>query len=70
MPKGYARSLENAVRDALAGTFRPVNTYPAYNDFNNDGKLEDNEKGTLICLNRKVLQKFCNNREGASWTSR
>jgi len=22
------------------------------------------EKGTLICLNQKVLQKFCNNRDG------
>jgi hypothetical protein len=60
VPKGYAGSLEDAINDALNGELTPVNTYPAviFAD------MEVVEKGTLICLNQKVLQKFCNNGDG------
>jgi hypothetical protein len=64
VPKGYNGTLEDAINDALNGTLKPIAAYPAAQDFDGDGKLEDGEKGTLICLNQKVLQKFCNNREG------
>ena len=33
-------------------------------DYDGDGKLEDDEKGTLICVNHKTLQKFSNDPEG------
>ena len=64
VPKGYGGTLEDAVNAALSGTLRPIAAYPAAQDFNGNGRLEDDEKGTLICLNQKVLQKFCNNGEG------
>ena len=46
------------------GVLRPINTYPAAKDYDGDGKLEDNEKGTLLCVNHKVLQKFSNDPDG------
>ncbi|GAA6758110.1 hypothetical protein [Thermus oshimai] len=46
------------------GVFRPIGSYPAAKDYDGDGKLEDDEKGTLICVNQKVLQKFSNDPEG------
>ncbi len=64
VPKGYDGDLEDAINDALDGNFRPIDTYPAAKDYDGDGKLKDDEKGTLICLNQKVLQKFCNNGDG------
>jgi len=64
VPKGYSGSLEDAVNDALAGELEPMDSYPAIKDLDGDGSISDEEKGTLICLNQKVLQKFCNNREG------
>ncbi|MDM7325331.1 MAG: hypothetical protein P3W93_010225, partial [Thermus sp.] len=64
VPKGYSGSLENAIADALAGNFPPIDTYPAIKDLNGNGKIDEGEKGTVICLNQKVLQKFCNNKEG------
>jgi hypothetical protein len=64
VPKGFQGTLQDALNAALSGTLRPIAAYPAAQDFNGNGKLEDDEKGTLICLNQKVLQKFCNNREG------
>ncbi|GAA6758111.1 hypothetical protein [Thermus oshimai] len=64
VPKGYTGSLEDAVNDALAGELEPMDTYPAIKDLDGDGSISDEEKGTLICLNQKVLQKFCNNGEG------
>lgn len=64
VPKGWSGSLEDAIQAALNGDFEPIDTYPAIKDLDGDGKFADNEKGTLICLNQKVLQKFCNNGEG------
>jgi hypothetical protein len=64
VPKGFQGTLQDALNAALSGTLTPIAAYPAAQDFNGNGKLEDDEKGTLICLNQKVLQKFCNNREG------
>ncbi len=46
------------------GVFRPIGAYPAAKDFNGNGRLEDDEKGTLICINTKILQKFSNDPEG------
>ncbi|WP_448569207.1 hypothetical protein [Thermus sp.] len=46
------------------GVFRPIGTYPAAKDYDGDGKLSDNEKGTLICVNTKILQKFSNDPDG------
>lgn len=47
-----------------SGVFRPIGAYPAAKDYDNDGKLSDDEKGTLICVNHKVLQKFSNDPDG------
>jgi hypothetical protein len=64
VPKGFQGTLQDALNAALSGTLKPIAAYPAAQDFNGNGKLEDDEKGTLICLNKKVLQKFCNNGQG------
>ncbi|MCX7849089.1 hypothetical protein [Thermus sp.] len=64
VPKGDQRTLEQLIQAALAGQLQPVGTYPAIRDLNGDGRITDDEKGSLICLNQKVLQKFCNNRDG------
>ncbi|MFN4072380.1 MAG: hypothetical protein ACK4G4_03015 [Thermus sp.] len=64
VPKGYQGSLEDAINDALAGNFQPIDTYPAIKDLNGNGQIDEGEKGTIICLNQKVLQKFCNNGDG------
>jgi hypothetical protein len=64
VPKGFQGTLQDALNAALSGTLKPIAAYPAAQDFNGNGKLEDDEKGTLICINKKILQKFCNNREG------
>jgi hypothetical protein len=64
VPKGFQGTLQDALNAALSGTLTPIAAYPAAQDFNGNGKLEDDEKGTLICINKKILQKFCNNREG------
>ncbi len=64
MPKAVKTLTDLQSYLISGGVFRPIGTYPAAKDYNGNGKLEDDEKGTLICLNKKVLQKFCNNREG------
>jgi len=46
------------------GVLKGMDSYPAIKDFNDDGKIEDTEKGTLICVHHKILQKFSNNPEG------
>jgi hypothetical protein len=64
VPKGFQGTLQDALNAALSGTLNPIAAYPAAKDFNGNGKLEGDEKGTLICINKKILQKFCNNRDG------
>jgi len=46
------------------GIFYSMDTYPAIKDLNDDGEISDSEKGTLICVNQKVLQKFSNDPDG------
>lgn len=46
------------------GKLRPIDTYPAIKDYNDDGHISDKEKGTLICVNHKILQKFSNSPDG------
>ncbi|AFV75607.1 hypothetical protein Theos_0543 [Thermus oshimai JL-2] len=64
VPKDFEGTLEDALEAALAGDLRPMDAYPAAKDLDGDGTLENHEKGTLICINQKVLQKFCNNGQG------
>jgi hypothetical protein len=64
VPKGFEGTLEDALEAALAGDLPPMDAYPAAKDLDEDGTLENDEKGTLICINQKVLQKFCNNGQG------
>ncbi|WP_018111422.1 hypothetical protein [Thermus igniterrae] len=64
VPKGFQGTLQDAINAALGGQLTPINVYPAVKDLDGNGKIEPGEKGTLICLNQKVLQKFCNNKEG------
>ncbi|WP_038057613.1 hypothetical protein [Thermus amyloliquefaciens] len=59
------KSPEDLINYALGGgIFRPIGAYPAAKDYDNDGKLSDEEKGTLICVNHKILQKFSNDPDG------
>lgn len=46
------------------GVLRPIGAYPAAKDYNGDGKLSNDEKGTLLCVNHKILQKFSNDPDG------
>lgn len=46
------------------GVFKPIDTYPAIKDYDGSGTIEANEKGTLICVNHKLLQKFSNDPDG------
>ena len=64
VPKGFQGTPQDALNAALNGTLRPIAAYPAAQDFNGNGKLEDDEKGTLICINKKILQKFSNDEDG------
>ncbi|UZX15286.1 hypothetical protein KQ693_11765 [Thermus sp. PS18] len=64
VPKGYQGTLQDAIAAALGDHFKPIDTYPAIKDLNGNGKIDEGEKGTIICLNQKVLQKFCNNGDG------
>jgi hypothetical protein len=64
VPKAV-KTLTDLLNYAIAGgVFRPIGTYPAAKDYNGNGKLEDDEKGTLICVNTKILQKFSNDPDG------
>ena len=70
VPKGFgdyngdgevnARDVFDAYAD---GVLEPIGSYPAIEDLNDDGEITNDEKGTLVCVNKKVLQKFCNNWE-------
>ena len=45
-------------------TLKGIDSYPAIEDFNDDGVIEETEKGTLICVHHKTLQKFSNDPDG------
>lgn len=64
VPK-FVRNL-NDLNDYLSNgePLRPVDTYSAVKDLDGDGQLSDKEKGTLLCVNTKILQKFSNDPEG------
>jgi len=68
VPKGFGDYNEDGVvnsKDVFDayqdGKLEPIDTYPAIKDIDGDGSISDSEKGTLVCFNKKVLQKFCNN---------
>lgn len=64
MPKAVKTLSDLASYLGSGGVLRPIGAYPAAKDYDGDGKLEDDEKGTLICVNHKTLQKFSNDPEG------
>jgi len=63
VPKGFDGGPKDLLAMLEAGELTPVDTYPAIVDANDDGEITPDEKGTLVCFNKKVLQKFCNNWE-------
>ncbi len=64
VPKGVLTPQD--LQDFLAGggELRPAMNYPAIYDYNEDGAISNDEKGTVLCLNTKILQKFSNNPDG------
>ena len=64
VPKAVKTLSDLASYLGSGGVLRPIGAYPAAKDYDGDGKLEDDEKGTLICVNHKTLQKFSNDPEG------
>ncbi|WP_293174287.1 hypothetical protein [Oceanithermus sp.] len=64
VPKSVTSGQELASYLQDGGMLKPIGTYPAIADFDEDGKISDNEKGTLICVNHKTLQKFSNDPDG------
>lgn len=45
------------------GWFEPIGTYPAIKDYKEPkGYISNDEKGTIICVNHKTLQKFSNHK--------
>lgn len=68
VPKNFNGTPEDLLEMAEEGELTPADTYPAIVDINNDGQITNDEKGTLVCFNKKVLQKFCNNwQEGTGY---
>lgn len=64
VPKAV-KTLEDLVTYLENGhVLRAIGAYPAARDYNNDGRLSDDEKGTLLCVNHKILQKFSNDPDG------
>ena len=64
VPKAVKTLQDLLSYTAGGGVFRPIGAYPAAKDYNGDGRLSDDEKGTLICVNHKILQKFANDPDG------
>lgn len=64
VPK-FVTTIEDLGKYAAKGElFRGIDTYPAIRDFNGDGEITGDEKGTLICVNHKLIQKFSNDPDG------
>lgn len=63
VPKNFTGGPEDLLEMVAQGELTPVDSYPAIVDHDGDGKISDDEKGTLVCFNKKILQKFCNNWE-------
>ncbi len=68
IPKNFGDYNDDGTVDAkdafdayMDGELRPAHNYPAIYDYDGDGKIADDEKGTLFCVNKKIVQKFCNN---------
>jgi len=61
VPKGFSGTTRDLFDMLERGELTPADTYPAIVDVDGNGRIDDNEKGTLVCFNKKVLQKFCNN---------
>jgi len=61
VPKNFSGTPEDLLEMLEAGELTPADTYPAIVDIDGDGQITNDEKGTLVCFNKKVLQKFCNN---------
>jgi len=64
VPKTVTNGSE--LKDYLleGGVLHPIDVYPAIKDRDGDGKISDDEKGTIICVNHKILQKFSNDPDG------
>ena len=64
VPKSV-KSMDDLRTYALGGNeFKPIDTYPAIKDYDGNGEISDSEKGTIICVNHKILQKFSNDPDG------
>ncbi len=61
VPKNFGGTPQDLLAMLEAGELTPADNYPAIVDINDDGMITNDEKGTLVCFNKKVLQKFCNN---------
>lgn len=56
----HAENLESIFIAALADELPGMAVYPAVDGNQNNSIEGDHDKGTLVCLNYKVIQKFCN----------
>ena len=61
VPKTFSGTPQDLLAMLENGELTPADTYPAIVDIDGDGQISNSEKGTLVCFNKKVLQKFCNN---------
>jgi len=64
VPKTVTNGDELRAYLSEGGVLKGMDNYPAIKDFNDDNVIEDTEKGTLICVHHKTLQKFSNDPDG------
>jgi len=64
VPKTVTNGSELKAYLSEGKTLKGINNYPAIKDFDGDGVITDSEKGTLICVHHKTLQKFSNDPDG------